>query len=163
LTSTSRRITVAEKPVEAPVKVGLAVEFLGYEVQEETFKPAETISLVTFWRVVGSDGASSGHPLGPVPEDAYGHELTIFAHVLDDGGHVVAQEDRLDAPAWSWHAGDVIAQVHRIQLERDLASGTYQLATGLYNTRDLTRLPILVSGEAVDDRLLLRPIEVTRR
>ncbi len=173
MVSTSRIATAGGEPRELPVNVGNAVEFLGYDVQRETVAPGGTVSLITFWCVRGSDARSSDHPMGPVPEDAYGHSVTIFAHMLNvdstsstqGGNRVVAQEDRLDAPAWNWHAGDVFAQVHQIELSADVSPGVYHLEVGLYdnNDEDLARLPILVNGVAVDDHLLLRPLEVTGR
>jgi len=149
--------------LELPVSLGGGVELVGYEVAEQRLAPGETIDLITFWRVKVGAGSSSSHPLGNVPEDAFGHSLTLFTHLVDDGNHVVAQEDRLDAPAWNWHGGETVAQIHRLQIGPDVEPGVYHLQVGIYDNHDpeLARLPIVVDGEVVGDSVRLQPLEVT--
>jgi hypothetical protein len=160
MVSSSRTATVGGESLELPANVGNVVDLLGYRVSKAKVVPGGELSLLTFWRVRESSPPSKGHPMGPVPENAYGHRVTIFAHMLDGADHVVAQEDRLDAPAWNWHAGDVFVQLHRIELKTDLSPGAYRLEVGVYNDEDLARLPILVDGAPVDDHLFLRWLEV---
>jgi hypothetical protein len=81
---------------------------------------------------------------------------------LDKADTIVGQEDRLDAPVWDWHAGDVIAQLHHFALRPDLPPGPVALEVGAYRRTDLARLPVLVSGVVVGDRVLLQPVEVVR-
>jgi hypothetical protein len=76
---------------------------------------------------------------------------------------VVGQEDRLDAPNWDWQAGDVIAQIHRFPLQTDLPPGPTTLEVGAYRRAAVTRLPVLVDGVVVGDRVLLGTVEVTGR
>jgi hypothetical protein len=163
--SASRDAVVGGESLTLPVNVGEAVEFLGYDLQKNRVAPGDRVSLTTLWRVCEPDSGSSGHPLGPVPEDAYGHRVTVFTHILDEAHRVVAQEDRLDAPAWNWHGGDVFAQVHWIDLNADAPPGTYHVEVGIYDNNDeaLPRLPVLVDGVAVDDRVLLCTLEVTEQ
>ena len=163
LASTSGTASAGGRSLELPVNLGHAVDFLGYELQEKKAAPGGTVVLTTFWRVRDPTRAPSGDPLGPLPDDAYGDKATIFAHVSDGAGTVVAQEDRLDAPAWNWHVGDVIAQVHRVELSPELQPGVYRLHAGIYNNHDedLARLPVLVDGVPIDHRLLLAELEVT--
>jgi hypothetical protein len=80
--------------------------------------------------------------------------------VLDTADAVVGQEDRLDAPAWNWHPGDVFAQLHRFQMDTNAPPGVYDLGVGIYTREDLARLPVLVNGVVVDDRVLLSSVEV---
>jgi len=165
LGSVSRTASAGGDTLKLPVNVGDAVEFLGYDLELESGAAGEVASLVTFWRVLESFEAASDHPLGRVPSTAYGHRATIFAHVLDESDRLVAQEDRLDAPAWNWHAGDVLAQSHRIELPADAQAGIYSLRVGIYNNNEgeLRRLPILVDVDPVDDSLVLCSLEVGAR
>jgi len=66
---------------------------------------------------------------------------------------VVAQEDRLDAPAEDWQPGDLIAQVHRLSLPEH--PGALWIEIGLYDPNSGERLPVLVDGQTVDHRVLL--------
>jgi hypothetical protein len=69
----------------------------------------------------------------------------------------VAQQDRLDVPAFGWRKGDVILQIHQL----DLPSGPegHEIAIGLYDPVTNTRLPVAVAGQPADDRLLLREVQ----
>jgi hypothetical protein len=153
LASSKRMVAVRDESLDLPVNVGNAVELLAYEVPTATVAPGGTVSVATFWRVLDPQA------LGPVPADAYGHSVTIFVHALDGTG-VVGQEDRLDAPAWNWRSGDVLAQLHRFRMDPDAPPGLYQLEVGIYTDRDMARLPIIVKGATVDDRILLQPLEI---
>jgi hypothetical protein len=153
LASSVRAAAVGGEPLDLPVNVGDAVELLAYELPSAVVAPGGTVSVATFWRVLDPQA------LGPVPTDAYGHSLTIFVHALD-GTEVVGQEDRLDAPAWNWRAGDVFAQLHHVRMDADALPGPYQLEVGIYTDQDMARLPIIVEGTPGDDHILLQPLEI---
>jgi len=147
-------VVAGDGPSRLPVNFGGAVELLAYEVPTPTVAPGGTVTLVTLWRIL--DPAA----LGPVSVHAYGHAAVLFVHALDAGDAVVGQEDRLDAPAWNWQPGDAFVQLHHFQMDTDAPPGLYHLAVGIYTRDDLTRLPVLVNGVAVDDRVFLQPVEV---
>ena len=154
LASPGETVVAGDEPLRLPVSLS-AVELVAYELPAPAVAPGEMVTLVTVWRILDPD------TLGPVPKHAYGPAAVIFAHLLDAGDTVVGQEDRLDAPAWNWHKGDAFAQVHRFQVAPDTLPGLYRLEVGIYTREDLTRLPIVVNGVEVDDRILLQPVEVT--
>jgi hypothetical protein len=154
LAFSTRTVEVGGQALHLPVNAGNAVELLAYELPTSTVAPGGTVSLVTLWRVLDLQA------LGPVPADAYGHSVTIFVHALDGKNVVVGQEDRLDAPAWNWRSGDIFAQLHRFRMDADASPGLYQLEVGMYTDHDLARLPIIVDGTSIDDRILLQPLEI---
>jgi 4-amino-4-deoxy-L-arabinose transferase-like glycosyltransferase len=154
LASATRQAVVGDQALDLPVSAGNAVALLGYQLLTPRVAPGGGVTLVTFWRVLNPQA------LGPLPADAYGHSATIFVHALDEETTVVAQEDRLDAPAWNWHAGDVLAQVHRFQVDVDTPPGLYPLEVGIYTDHDLARLPIIANGVSQEDRVLLQPLEI---
>ncbi len=153
---TAITVTLGAPPYTAalPVNFGGAVELIAYELLTPQVPFGGTMALLTFWRIRNPDA------LGPVPPHAYGRAAAIFVHALDDGGNVVGQEDRLDAPAWNWHPGDAFVQLHCFQVDADTPPGLYRLEVGIYTREDLTRLPVIVNGVEVDDRILLPPVEV---
>ncbi len=81
----------------------------------------------------------------------------MFVHVLGADGSIVAQQDRLDVPAYGWRSGDVIAQIHHIELPPEVESP--EIAVGLYNPDTNTRLPVTVNGE-ITDRLVLTQLDL---
>ncbi len=147
------------EPLSLPINVGGVVDLVGYEVLEPTLEPGGEVVLLTVWRV-----RDAGPGLGATHAVARaGHrisELVAFTHVLDPDGSVVGQRDRLDVPSWHWRPGDVFVQLHRFPLEADLAPGHYTLEVGFYTREASKRLPVIVGDAAVDDRVLLRPLEV---
>jgi len=135
-----------------PVNLGNAVQLIGYDLQTPVVVPGGTVELLTLWQVMNPQMVPAG------PFDAR-PSLVLFTHALNAAGTIVGQEDRLDAPAWDWQPGDVIAQLHRFTLPSD-AAGTFTLEVGAYVPHNLTRLPVIVNGVAADDRVLLQPIQV---
>ncbi len=69
---------------------------------------------------------------------------TVFNHVVDPQGEVVAQQDGWPVdgqwPPTCWRAGDEIVDVYQIALPADLPAGDYHLVTGLYDARTEERL-----------------------
>ena len=131
-------------PLSLPADFGDVVALVGYDLRTPVTGPGGTVELLTMWQV----------------RAPFTSEAVIFTHLLDHGGHVVGQVDRLDVPAWHWQPGDAFVQVHRFQVDAGATPGLYHLEVGLYTREDLARLPVLVDGSAVDDRVLLSPVEV---
>ncbi len=119
-----------------PVMFDDAAELLGYDVQ----RGQDHVTLMTYWR-------AGEHIVTP---------LQMFVHVLDANSNLVAQSDRLDAAPFGWRAGDVIAQIHRIDLPLDAAA--HSMTIGLYNPDTQQRLPVVVNGREVDQRLVLKQL-----
>jgi hypothetical protein len=94
--------------------------------------------VITYWRA-GHTSADS---------------LQLFVHALDAAGQMVAQEDRLDAPSRDWQPGDLIAQVNHLTIPAN--TGPIWIQIGLYAADSGQRLPVMVDGQAVDQRVLLK-------
>jgi hypothetical protein len=67
----------------------------------------------------------------------------VFLHVVDDSGHIVAQQDDEpaggEAPTQSWLPGEVVADTHVINVP---PGGPYRLLTGMYEPLSGQRLPV---------------------
>ena len=130
-------LTVAAPPAD----FGGATALIAFSVDPAVARPGDVITTITLWRIL--DPAA----LGPVHPTNYGREANLFLHLLDSDGNFITGSDRLNAPAWNWHAGDTFAQLHHLSLPPDLAPGDYTLQVGIYTLPDLTRLARLdVSG-----------------
>jgi hypothetical protein len=141
-------------PSGLPVSFGGAVELVGYDLRTPDVVPGEPLTLVTAWRVIDPVA------LGPMIPQRYGRAAAIFLHMLDSSGNVVAQEDRLDVPAWNWQNGDRFLQLHQLVLDPTLPPGAYELKVGVYTRPDLIRLPVFISGEPAGDQVLLQSVKV---
>ncbi len=83
------------------------VRFLGYS-------PVAGAAWMTYWQVLAAAD-------GP---------RRFFLHALDETGALIAQSDRLDAPARFWQPGDVLVQYHELGPGGETA---VSLRLGLYN------------------------------
>jgi hypothetical protein len=79
-------------------------------------------------------------------------DYTVFVHVLDQNGQLVAQSDLQPgggyAPTSSWPLGQSIVDRHGVVLPPTLAPGTYQIVIGLYGP-DGVRLKSSTDQEAI--------------
>ncbi|MFN2208242.1 MAG: glycosyltransferase family 39 protein [Candidatus Promineifilaceae bacterium] len=122
-------------PVESPlpevVSFGDAIELAGMSTEQA----GDDLLVTLWWRAAGT------------PDQEY----TVFLHVLDDQGSLLAQDDAVPAAAASptaiWQAGDVIRDRHRISG----ASGAKNMLVGLYDPASGERLPASVNGQPLTD------------
>jgi hypothetical protein len=104
-----------ENPVD--VDVGGQMRFLGYDAPDGC-APGDPCALVTYWQVTA-------------PADG---PRRIFLHAVDSSGAIVAQDDRLGAPAEHWRPGDIVVQL------LTLPESTEELQLGVYDPTDGRRL-----------------------
>ncbi len=105
--------------VKVPANFGDQLSFIGYSFPEDQQTcAAEPCRLLTYWHVT----APAASP------------LSFFLHAVDEAGKIIAQDDRLDAPARSWRVGDVLVQAHTLHLNHAepaaLRLGVYDPQTG---------------------------------
>lgn len=133
------------------------VELLAYDLLNLEAAPGETVTLVTFWRIHDPD------VLGLVAPQHYGAAAALFVHLLDAEGNIAGQDDRLDAPAWNWRAGDAFVQMHQIRLDDGVVPGSYDLAVGIYNRHTMERLTVIIEGTEMGDSVFLEQVRVSSK
>jgi hypothetical protein len=115
-------------PVEATF-ANVAV-LSGYEAQPQELRAGEPLSVTLYWR----------------PVQATDQSYTVFVHLMDATGQIVAQHDGVPAlgelPTNIWLHDEVIADRHELALPAELPAGAYSLHIGLYNAATGERLPI---------------------
>ena len=71
---------------------------------------------------------------------------TVFVHLVDAEGHLIAQHDGPPAggayPTPFWSPGDIVPDEHVLRLPRAPSPGRYQLRVGLYDSATQQRLPL---------------------
>ena len=112
--------------------------------------PGEPLDVTLFWEALDSPAA----------------DYTVFVHLLDGDGQIVAAHDGMPAqgsfPTGAWKPGLLVADTHTLEIPPDLAPGTYQINTGLYLLETGQRLPVLDAAgvEQLDRALPLAEIEI---
>ncbi|MBN1248059.1 MAG: glycosyltransferase family 39 protein [Anaerolineae bacterium] len=114
------------------------VRLLGYSLSPpvEEVGPGDTLEITLIWQATGE------------PSQSY----TVFTHLYDPSGNLIAQHDSLpcdgDCPTSSWVPEEVISDLHTLALPNDAEAGAYTLGVGMYNGETLDRLDI---PDNVDD------------
>ena len=101
------------------------------------YRPGDVAEFITEWYVTDPP------QLGAIRPPAFKTDLNMFTHVLYPDGSILLQRDQLDAPSWDWQAGDIVVQVHQMQIPSDIVLGKYAVEVGLYDRATGDRLPIV--------------------
>jgi 4-amino-4-deoxy-L-arabinose transferase-like glycosyltransferase len=140
--------------IQHPLRASLgdSVSLLGYSVQPDPVRPGETLKLALYWQARRTMTTS----------------YTVFTHVLDASGQLLAQRDSVPQdgarPTTTWAGGEVLVDNYQIPLGADLAAGSYRLTIGMYDPATLERLPAYDAGgqRLADDRVFLGSVNVER-
>jgi hypothetical protein len=140
-------VTETERSLDA--KLGDQIRLLSYGLADAMVEPGRIVRLTLSWQAKG-----------PLEE-----RLTVFAHLLDGEGRLVAQQDSEPGggsrPTTTWLAGEVIRDQLGILLPPDLAGGEYRLVVGLYRPDSGERLPVFDPlGNVVGDSIPLATIQI---
>lgn len=139
-------LAATQTAVDLPVNFGDVIQFMGHDRGAYNLAPGAVLELVLHWQTLQK------------PPEQY----TFFVHLLSPDGQVIAGHDRNDYPTSFWRAeGDEwLMSYAALSIPPETPPGDYQLEIGVYNQPTGARLPVLVDGEPVADRLLLAPLGV---
>lgn len=131
------------------VQLGESVRLLGYDLEPVTAQPGGTIHLTLYWQSLALMDTS----------------YTVFVHLLDEDGQILAQRDGLPGgalPTTGWAEGEVITDAYEIPIAADAQFGHYSIVVGMYDASTGVRLPVLeADGRSAGDRIQLGYIELT--
>ena len=103
---------------------------MGYDLAAQTVKAGEPLALTLYWQATG--------PLGDAP-------LTVFTHLLDASGRLIAQHDSPPAeaqrPTPGWTTDETVIDAHRLTFTDPAYTGDAVLEVGLYDPVTGARLP----------------------
>lgn len=134
--------------LENPVQFGDEMAFLGFMMDAEPAVQGMEMTLITFWEVTGSLPA----------------QTSVFVHLMADDASLLAQGDGFSTLSDTLAPGDVVAQLHRLQIPSDAAPGEYPLSVGVYSrTGEWPPLSVVVDGETREARLVLEQISVSAK
>jgi 4-amino-4-deoxy-L-arabinose transferase-like glycosyltransferase len=134
------------QPVSLPVSFDHVLSFHGSDRSHQQLAPGQRLEMVLHWSI---------HQR-PV------RDYTFFVHLLNEAGQVVAGYDRNTFPTmfWATGGGESLLSYFPLDAPPDLEPGVYQVEIGVYHQPSGERLPVVVDGASVADRLLLAPLEV---
>ncbi len=135
----------AAQPVDFVAGTPPTIAVAGVTLPTQPLRAGDQLDMTLFWKSIAS-----------VDKD-----YTVFVHVLDDAGQLVAQADAPPAggrsPTSLWLAGEVTIDQRSVVLPPNLPAGTYHVSFGLYDPVSGARLPWHdASGTRLaDDRVIL--------
>ena len=112
---------------------GRELTFLGHDIEENPL--GDAVELTLYWQA----------------QDFINTPYTVFVHVIDTDGNIVAQNDSMPRnnglPTTCWRPSEVVSDLHAFQLD----SGLYQLMVGMYWFETGERVTIYDSASATPD------------
>ncbi len=96
-----------------------------------------------------------------------GQDYTVFVHLLDEGGKVVAQADSQpqggEYPTGLWDAGETVEDWRSLTIPPEAPPGPYRVAMGMYLLETMERLPVFdqEGHRLLHDQIVLAGIDVT--
>jgi len=150
---TAAQISAITHPVDT--NFGGEIKLLGYDLETESVLPGESVQLTLYWQ----------------SQIAMDRNWSIFVHVVDDEGIIVAQRDRYPGmgalPTTLLRPGQTFAERYVIPIpETGYAPSAAHLEVGLYDLADRTRLPIMPVpglGAVGHEALTIASLEIRAR
>jgi len=107
------------------VSFGETLHLIGYNAAQE---PGDTVRVTLFWK----------------PMQKMDRRFSSFVHLNDATGKTLSGHDHQPGgdyyPTEKWKPGEVLLDTHTLPLPKELTTGEYQLATGLYVWPSMERL-----------------------
>jgi len=153
----AKRANTATIPHPLDVRFGEHIRLLGYDLAQTVVEPGGRVELVLYWQT----------------EATISIRYKVFTHLLGEqynqttNNFLWGQQDNEplngQMPTTTWTPGTIIADPYSIPVAADAPPGPYQIEVGLYGLVDGERLPVLLNGTALDNRVLLTSVEVVNR
>jgi len=110
------------------------LSLMGYHLPHEPISPDDPLIIILAWQIIA-----------PIE-----HDYTIFIHVINEQGQLVAQHDStpfwvFSNPTTNWQTGNLILDSHKF--EDHLPDGKHQIRVGLYTWGTVLESLPLISGE----------------
>ncbi len=118
--------------LDPPPELGGQVSLAGYGLSPGPFSPGDALPVALAWR--SEAPAEIGY--------------TVFVHLVDAGGQIIAQVDRPPQsggepyPTDLWLPGEVVIDTYRLSIPAGAPSGEYTIRVGLYLQENGQRLAI---------------------
>lgn len=147
VTTPPRSFDPPNPDTDAEVTWQNGIRLLGYDLNDRRITQGEALEFTLYWQ----------------PESDLTASLTLFVHLVDQNGNIVAQQDQIPVrgsrPTTGWAPAEVVTDSLALYIAPDSAPGQYHLQIGWYNAATGERVR-LITG--VDYWLLPDTIRISR-
>jgi hypothetical protein len=143
---------MSESAMPLNIAFGDEFELLAVDLPAAQAKPGDALDLQLYWEAFQHNRPQ--------------HDYTIFVHLLNEAGEMVANADSPPQgglyPTGAWVPGDVVVDGHRLVLPPELEPGNYEVRVGAYLLETGERLPVFdeMGNELPGASLLLMTLTV---
>ena len=117
---------------------GDVARLIGFELLTKTANSSQPFDITLYWQAI-TTGSNTNY--------------TVFVHLLDEAGNVIAQHDAQPVngqrPTGGWIAEEYIVDLHQLEFNSTSYTGEAQLAVGLYDAATGERLKTLTANDVV--------------
>jgi hypothetical protein len=121
-----------------PTPDGRALTLIGWDIPENFSGTDGRVSFTLYWE-------TNGPTLRP---------YTVFIHLVDENGHLVAQSDNWPVggqwPMTCWTEGEMIVDVHNLDIQPGIQMDGINMLVGLYDSQTGVRLLIHTGDDALN-------------
>jgi hypothetical protein len=140
--------TANEPPIVDHQRFGDAILLKGYNVPVNA-QAGQPLPIDLYWQALAAPG----------------RDYSVFIHLLDDEGNLVAQQDSPPQqgryPTSLWAESEHLVDRHMLILPASLASGAYRLIAGVYDPTNGVRLPVMSeAGQVIGDHVDLPTVHI---
>ncbi len=137
--------SLGRRSIQASFEPGL--QLVSYD-SPQRLEPGETLALTTYWTFTGYSPTSGAQ------------DYSVFFHLLDQDGSIVAQSDGLGLPSTAWRNGDLLVRRVTMPIPQDKDGARLTPTIGVYEPTSLQRARVSLSQDRADDRVMLEPISI---
>ena len=124
-----------------------ALSLIGYRVKEDSDETGSVLNIALYWQAHAA------------PAEDY----TVFVHLLNGTGELVAQHDGQPVggyyPTSYWEEGETVKDEHELSLPPGLEAGEYYLRVGMYRAENGQRLIVRdAEGQEIGDSIPLADV-----
>jgi serine/threonine-protein kinase len=135
--------------VAAGARLGDSILMVAYNLPRRDYRPGDVLRITLAWQT-------------SAPLD---RGYSVFVHLTDSDGRLVAQHDSLPAggerPTDRWPPGAIVQDEHELTVPPDTAAGEYWLRVGLYGDEGRLAVTDPADLRSVDNALVLSPVRVS--
>ncbi len=121
------------------------IRLLGFDLPAPPIAPGSSAHLTFYWQ----------------PQDELNHNLTLFVHLIDGQGNIVAQRDQIPLggarPTMGWAPGEVVTGSLDLSIGAGVPPGDYSIRIGWYDAQTGERILLAEGG---DFTILAEPLAV---
>lgn len=115
---------------EVGIRFGDFAELLGYDLDQTEVTLGEGVRLTLYWRAINRETLDTSY--------------TVFTHILNQEGRLIAQHDGMPAdgkrPTTGWVEGEVIVDAHEMEFSDLTYAGKGIIEVGLYDAMTMERV-----------------------